>query len=60
MEYLQDRGAYADVPFETIKAVFLKTYAGLMSGKGLEGDFHAEAVAQAMDPSPPQSEEKAG
>ncbi len=59
MEYLQDRGTYADVPFDTIKAVFLDKYAGLMSGKGLQGDFHAEAVAQTMEPSPPPSKEKA-
>ena len=39
----------ADVPFETIKAEFLKTYPGLMSGQGLAGDFRAEAVAQTMD-----------
>ena len=49
MEYLKDRGAFADVPFETIKAEFLKAYPGLMSGTGLAGDFRAEAVAQTMD-----------
>jgi transglutaminase-like putative cysteine protease len=49
MEYLKDRGAFADVPFDTIKAEFLKTYPGLMSGRGLAGDFRAEAVAQTMD-----------
>jgi transglutaminase-like putative cysteine protease len=49
MEYLRDRGAFADVPFETIKAEFLKTYPGLMSGQGLAGDFRSEAVAQTMD-----------
>jgi transglutaminase-like putative cysteine protease len=49
MEYLKDRGAFADVPFDTIKAEFLKTYPGLMSGHGLAGDFRSEAVAQTMD-----------
>jgi transglutaminase-like putative cysteine protease len=49
MEYLKDRGAFADVPFDTIKADFLKTYPGLMSGHGLAGDFRSEAVAQTMD-----------
>ena len=49
MEYLKDRGAFADVPFETIKTEFLKAYPGLMSGTGLAGDFRAEAVAQTMD-----------
>ena len=51
MEYLNDRGAFADVPFETIQADFVKNYPGLMSSHGLSGDFHAEAVAQTMDPS---------
>ncbi len=54
MEYLNDRGAFADVPFDTIKAVFLAKYPGLMSGDRLAGDFHSEAVAQAMDQSRPQ------
>lgn len=48
MEYLNDRGAFADVPFDTIKADFLKYYPSLMSSHGLRGDFHAEAVAQTM------------
>jgi hypothetical protein len=48
MEYLRDRGSFADVPFETIKADFIKLYPGLMSGHGLAGDFHSEAVAQAQ------------
>jgi transglutaminase-like putative cysteine protease len=59
MEYLKDRGTFADVPFVAIKAEFLKTYPSLMSGDGLAGDFRSEAVAQAMDQSRPQSE-KAG
>jgi transglutaminase-like putative cysteine protease len=58
MEYLKDRGVFADVPFETIKADFIKFYPGLMSGDGLSGDFHSEAVAQTI---PPQvSEQDAG
>jgi transglutaminase-like putative cysteine protease len=48
MEYLKDRGAFADVPFATIKADFIKFYPSLMSGRGLAGDFRSEAVAQAM------------
>jgi transglutaminase-like putative cysteine protease len=60
MEYLKDRGTFSDVPFDIIKADFLKTYPSLMSGHGLAGDFRSEAVAQAMDRSHPQSEEKAG
>src|ERR1700690_760336 len=51
MGYLNDGGAFADVPFDTIQADFLKTYPHLMSGHGLAGDFRTEAVAQTMDPS---------
>lgn len=51
MEYLKDRGTFADVPFDTIKADFLAKYPTLMSSHGLQGDFRTEAVAQAMDPS---------
>ena len=51
MEYLNDRGVFADVPFDTIKADFIKYYPSLMSGPGLSGDFRSEAVAQTMDPS---------
>lgn len=49
MEYLTDRGAFADVPFDTIKVVFLEKYPGLMSGERLTGDFRAEAVAQSIE-----------
>ncbi|HJX11744.1 MAG TPA: transglutaminase family protein [Candidatus Binatia bacterium] len=49
MEYLKDRGAFADVPFDTIQAEFLKSYPSLMTSHGLAGDFRSEAVAQTMD-----------
>jgi transglutaminase-like putative cysteine protease len=49
MEYLKDRGTFADVPFDTLSADFLKAYPSLMSGHGLAGDFRSEAVAQTMD-----------
>jgi transglutaminase-like putative cysteine protease len=52
MEYLRDRGTFADVPFGLITADFLANYPSLMSGGGLAGDFRSEAVAQ--------SEEKTG
>lgn len=48
MEYLKDRGTFADVPFDTIKTDFLKTYPSLMSGNGLAGDFRSEAIAQTL------------
>ena len=58
MEYLRDRGSFADVPFETIRADFMKSYPGLLSAHGLKGDFRLEAVAQSMEPSSAQSKEK--
>jgi len=48
MEYLNDRGTFSDVPFDTITADFRATYPSLMSGNGLAGDFRLEAVAQPM------------
>jgi transglutaminase-like putative cysteine protease len=49
MEYLRDRGTFPDVPFETIQADFRSTYPSLVSERGLQGDFHAEAVAAPSD-----------
>ncbi|HKS85992.1 MAG TPA: transglutaminase family protein [Pseudolabrys sp.] len=49
MEYLKNRGSFADVPFNAIQADFLRTYASLMSTKGLAGNFHSEAVAETLD-----------
>ena len=48
MEYLNDRGAFADVPFDTIQTDFVTYYPSLMGSHGLSGDFHKEAVAQTM------------
>ena len=48
MEYLNDRGAFTDVPFDTIQADFVTYYPSLMGSHGLSGDFHAEAVAQSL------------
>jgi transglutaminase-like putative cysteine protease len=45
MEYLLDRGTYADVPFETILADFRRHYPAWLARHGLAGDFQAEAVA---------------
>ena len=43
MEYLQDRGQFADVPFEKILSTFKKIYKpDYITGAG--GDFHAEAA----------------
>jgi transglutaminase-like putative cysteine protease len=45
MEYLRDRGTFADVPFEAIQADFRLAYPNLMSGEKLRGDFRSEATA---------------
>ena len=47
MQYLTDRGTYADVPYETIMAAFRAHYPTLMARHGLAGDFQAEVVAGA-------------
>jgi transglutaminase-like putative cysteine protease len=48
MEYLRDRGTFADVPFDVIRADFIANYPSLMGSDGIAGDFHAEAVAEVM------------
>jgi transglutaminase-like putative cysteine protease len=45
MQYLNDRGTYADVPYDAIMTTFRSHYAALMARHGLGGDFQAEAVA---------------
>ncbi len=42
MEYIHDRGAFADVPFDDIIATFRSEYRPALLG-GIEGDFQAEA-----------------
>jgi transglutaminase-like putative cysteine protease len=49
MEYLRDRGTFADVPFETIQAVFRDKYPSLLSNHGIRGDFQSEAIAATGD-----------
>ena len=49
MEYLRDRGTFADVPFDVIRADFIANYPSLMGSEGIAGDFHAEAVAEVLD-----------
>ena len=54
MEYLRDRGAFADVPFDEIVASFREAYGpAWFSGPG--GDFHAEA-----EPDAPADEARRG
>jgi transglutaminase-like putative cysteine protease len=45
MEYLNDRGSFADVPFETMQADFRAYYPGLVGEGVIAGDFRTEAVA---------------
>jgi transglutaminase-like putative cysteine protease len=49
MEYLRDRGTFADVPFEVIQEAFSHAYPSLMTGTVLSGDFRSEAVAEVAD-----------
>ncbi len=53
MEYLRDRGTFADVPYDVIRADFIANYPSLMGSDGIAGDFHAEAVAEVMNERPP-------
>lgn len=45
MEYIRDRGPFADVPFSTIVSEFEAYYPGFTARHGLSGDFQTEAVA---------------
>ena len=47
MEYLLDRGAYTDVPFDEIMSDFAERYPYLFedADNGMSGDFAAEAAA---------------
>ncbi|MHA1569735.1 MAG: transglutaminase-like domain-containing protein [Alphaproteobacteria bacterium] len=46
MEYVDDRGAYADVPFEEIEVEFGALYPKYFALHGSGGDFYAEAEAE--------------
>jgi len=45
MQYLRDRGAFADVPFDAIVTDFRREYPNLIKLGRADGDFRAEAVA---------------
>jgi transglutaminase-like putative cysteine protease len=49
MQYLRDRGTFADVPFEGIVTDFRREYPNLMKGGRADGDFRTEAVAPASE-----------
>lgn len=44
MEYVLDRGPFADVPFEAMMADFRAVYPSMIAKRKIEGDFRAEAV----------------
>jgi transglutaminase-like putative cysteine protease len=46
MEYVRDRGEFADVPFEAMLATFREHYPGLGAGIGEAGDFELEVDAE--------------
>lgn len=45
MEYVRDRGVYADLPFDEIRDTFAELYPYMSTGD-VGGDFHAEAEAE--------------
>ena len=52
MEYLADRGTYADLPLEALRHVFEEAYPGMLSPEGIEASvtFEDDAASQG-DPS---------
>ncbi len=48
MEYVRERGTFADLPFDLIFSVYAATYPRFFEhfGEGHEGDFAAEAAAE--------------
>ena len=46
MEYINDRGSRADMPFEEIREAMRRYYPNLGSGAAPGGDFHAEATGE--------------
>lgn len=49
MEYLMDRGAYADVPAGKIIAEFRRLYPKLLAGRLPEGDFKEDVAAASQE-----------
>ena len=50
MEYVRDRGSFADLPFEQTKRDFADAYPTMMQvEENFEGDFGAEAEATLKD-----------
>jgi transglutaminase-like putative cysteine protease len=47
MQYVRDRGSFADLPFEEIFAAYMKQYPALFAAQSHGFDFHAEAAREA-------------
>jgi transglutaminase-like putative cysteine protease len=45
MEYVRDRGTYADLPYDEIFAAWDEVYGADFAGRDQDGDFAAEALA---------------
>ena len=53
IEYLRQRGSYADVPVDILMPAMLEAYPRLAAlSKATRGDFAAEAEAQSREPAP--------
>ena len=50
MEYVRDRGEFADIPFEAMHATFREKYPNLGSGSWEAGDFEREVDAEVEAP----------
>jgi transglutaminase-like putative cysteine protease len=47
MEYVNDHGAFDDLPLAQIRAVFAEVYPSITAGQPIEGDFAADAAREA-------------
>lgn len=47
MEYVNDHGAFDDLPLAQIRTVFAEVYPSITAGQPIEGDFAADAAREA-------------
>ena len=50
MEYVRDRGEFADIPFQAMHATFREKYPHMGSGSWEAGDFEREVDAEVEAP----------
>lgn len=50
MEYVNERGAFDDLPLAQIRTVFAEVYPAMDTGKPMHGDFAADAAREASRP----------